>query len=274
MDNVLLITDALGYIEANLTEDLRTDDIAKELYCSKSSVEKLFRFVTNMTIKDYSIRRRMSKAAKDLVENPEKSLLDVAITYGYSSNEAFTRAFKSVWHATPSEYRKNPVRFELFPPIMLEPELMECDKMDTRRKFDISELYDLIKERRECYIVGADIKGLIPINNISRELGDVAILTALNRLEAAAGEDSIVFRVGGDEFVAITDSKDKAVAEAIVEKMISHNGEIIRCGENEYPLELYGVCYQLEKKNLRYAELFTELQERIINVKEAQELNK
>ncbi len=42
-------------------------------------------------------------------------LEDTGIEYGYSSNEAFTRAFYSVWQVSPSEFRKNPSLFELFP---------------------------------------------------------------------------------------------------------------------------------------------------------------
>lgn len=91
----------------------KTEDIAKSLYCSKSSLEKLFRLVTNMSIKDYSLRRRMSCAAKEIKQCPDMSLLDLAIKYGYSSNEAFTRAFVKVWHVTPSEYRKIVILWEL-----------------------------------------------------------------------------------------------------------------------------------------------------------------
>ena len=101
MEKVLLIAEALEFIEANLTYDMKTDDIAKSLFCSKSYLEKLFKFVTDMSIKDYSLRRRMSCAAKEIKQCPDMSLLDLAIKYGYSSNEAFTRAFVKVWHVTP-----------------------------------------------------------------------------------------------------------------------------------------------------------------------------
>ena len=263
MEKLLLITEALGFIEANLTEDLKTDDIARELYCSKSSLEKLFRVVTHMSIKDYSIRRRMSLAAKDFVKCPQTSILDIALKYGYRSNEAFTRAFKSVWHTNPSEYRKNPSCFELFPALRLEQELMEDQKMSYKKKVDISELYDCLKERRNCFFVGVDIKSLVPINNISHKAGDIAILTALRRLENACGENDIVFRIGGDEFVAVTASENKEYAENIVKDVLLHNGEPINYNETEIPLSLYATCYKIETKNLRYAELFSQMQEQL-----------
>lgn len=267
MERLLLIREALAFLEANLNEEIKTEEIAKRLHCSKSSIEKLFRFVTNMSIKDYSKRRRMSRAAKDMVANPEVCLLDLAIKYGYSSNEAFTRAFKSIWHTNPSEYRKDPMRFELFPAFKLDQELMEDEKMKSKKKVDISELYDYFQKRQNCYIVGVDIKNLIPINEIAHEAGDIAILTALKRLEMAAGEEDIAFRIGGDEFVLLTNSEDQDYANNIVNEVLSHNGECIKYGDIDIPLSLYATSYRLETKNLRYAQLFSKLQSELDQVK-------
>lgn len=89
MGNILFVIDALDYIEANLTQNFKTEEMAKSLYCSKSYLEKLFRLVTGMSIKDYSLRRRMSCAARELMQCQEMSILDLAIKYGYSSNETF-----------------------------------------------------------------------------------------------------------------------------------------------------------------------------------------
>lgn len=263
MDNLLLITDVLEYIEAHLAEDLRTDDIANHLHCSKSSTEKLFKYVTEMSIKDYCIRRRMSCAAKDIGENPHISMLTLAMKYGYASNEAFTRAFKKIWQVTPSEYRNNPTKFELFPRFLLEMEVMEDEYMREKKKVDISELYDIIQKRRSCYIVGVDVKYLVPINEIAHEAGDIAILTALKRLEDASGDEDIVFRIGGDEFVSFTNSEEKEYADAIVSEIISHNGEPIKYLDREIPLSLHVTSYKLDTNVIRYSEVFHALQEEL-----------
>ena len=102
MSNIELLTTALSFLEDNLTEKITTEDVAKACYCSKSTLEKLFRCVNNISVRDYIIRRRMTKAAKLLLTNKELSILDVALEYGYNSNEAFTRAFKQVWNCKPS----------------------------------------------------------------------------------------------------------------------------------------------------------------------------
>lgn len=66
MENLLLLTEALEFIEENLTENIKTEDIAANLYCSKSKIEKLFKYVTRISIRNYIIRRRMSLAAKEI----------------------------------------------------------------------------------------------------------------------------------------------------------------------------------------------------------------
>lgn len=268
MENLLLLTEALEFIEENLTENIKTEDIAAKLFCSKSKLEKLFKYVTRISIRNYMIRRRMSLAAKEISRSKgDISLLDLALKYGYGSNEAFSRAFRMVWKVTPSEYKNNPKHFELFPAFRFEPELMEDINMLGRKKVDISELYDLIKERKDCYFVGVDIKSLIPINEISIEAGDIAIMTAMSRLEEAVGADDVVFRIGGDEFVALTNSKEQEYAKAIVDRVLAKNGEAIEWNGQKIPLSLYATCYRIEKSNIRYAELFSEMQNRLDVVK-------
>ena len=61
MENIQLLIEAMEYIEDNLSQPLKTDTIADHLHCSKSTIEKLFRYINNISIRDYIIRRRMSR---------------------------------------------------------------------------------------------------------------------------------------------------------------------------------------------------------------------
>lgn len=264
MENIQILVDALAYIDNNLTESINTEEIANHLYCSKSTIEKLFKYINDMTIRDYIIRRRMSKAAIELTSNPEKTVLDIGVRYGYGSNEAFTRAFQSVWQVSPSEFRKNPSNYELFPGYRLDRELMEEKRMSDRKKIDISELYDCIKDRSGCYLVLGDIKHLIPINEISLKAGDLAIITAMKRMENAAGEDDIVFRIGGDEFVILTNTTDEEYAKNICNEVMSHNMEVIEWEDKKIPLSMYVKAVRFDTKGgLRYSEFFSMLHEEL-----------
>ena len=260
MENIQILIEALEYIDNNLTESINTEDLANHLYCSKSTIEKLFKFINNMTIRDYIIRRRISKAAMELTSHPEKTVLEIGLQYGYGSNEAFSRAFYSIWQVLPSEFRKNPSNYELFPGYKLDRELMEEERMKDRKKIDISELYDCIKERRGCYLILGDIKHLIPINEISYKAGDLAIITAMKRMEIAAGEEDIVFRIGGDEFVILTNSDDENYAKTVCEDILSHNQECIEWNNQKISLSMYVKAVRFDTNGgIRYSEFFTML---------------
>ena len=136
-----LLTTALSYLEEHLTEKIATEDVAKACYCSKSTLEKLFRCVSHLSVHDYVIRRRITKASKKLFYDHNVSILDVAVEFGYNSNEAFTRAFKQVWNCTPSEFRNQNRYSDLFPRLTFD--LDEGDVI--MKKVDISELYDFLR---------------------------------------------------------------------------------------------------------------------------------
>ena len=266
MGNMELLATALEYVETHLEEDVRTEDVAKACFCAKSTLEKLFRCVMNISVHDYMVRRRMMKAAKLLHGNPEVNVLSVALQFGYSTNESFTRAFKQVWNCNPSEFRTKARYTELYPRRLL-PEENGDEFMNNRKRVDISELYDLFVQRRGCYFVCCDIHCLMDINAISRKAGDLAILTELERLNDAAGEEDVVFRIGADEFVVLTNSKDVDYAEAIAEKVRAKNGEPIMFEGKEIPLILYVGVTKMSEGIVRYNELFAELQQSILENK-------
>ena len=60
-----------------------------------------------MPLRDYLRSRRLAFALKE-VRDSEKSFLEIALDYGFSSHEAFTRAFKDAYGVPPSAYRKDP----------------------------------------------------------------------------------------------------------------------------------------------------------------------
>ena len=139
--------------------------------------------------------------------------------------------------------------------------------MSERRHVDISEMYDLFVQRKNCYFVVCDINSLIPINEISYKAGDIAIVESLNRMEQEAGEDDIVFRIGGDEFVMLTASEDLTYAKDICERIKSHNGQPIVYEGQEIPLSLHIGTVKFDGSQIRYKDLYTQLHNQILEYK-------
>ena len=89
----------------------------------------------------------------------------------------------------------------------------------------------------------------------------LAIITAMKRMEQAAGNEDVVFRIGGDEFMILTNSMDEGYAKSICEEIISHNEEPISWEGKEIPLTMYVKIVRYDGgTTLRYSEFFTMLQ--------------
>lgn len=266
MQKIELLMSALEYIEIHLGDDLKTEDIALACFCSKSTLEKIFRNVHDISVHEYIIRRRMMIAAKTLSMQPKLPILDIALKYGYSTHESFARAFEQIWNCKPSEFRTAKYT-ELFPRLSVPP--MKGDSyMMQRKHVDISELYDLFQERKDCFFVLCDIKHLIPINEISRKAGDLAILEQMRRMTSAAGQEDIVFRIGGDEFCILTSSKEAAYAEQIADQIRDMNNRTFSYEDREIPLALHVSTVSL-KECSRSEELFAGLHNAIKKSKES-----
>ncbi len=51
MNKAELLADALEYMEQHLKDNIKTEDVAAACYCSRSTLEKLFRYVNHMSIR-------------------------------------------------------------------------------------------------------------------------------------------------------------------------------------------------------------------------------
>ncbi|MBQ9765993.1 MAG: helix-turn-helix domain-containing protein [Lachnospiraceae bacterium] len=260
MNKLEILSNALEYIEQNLAGTIKTEDVANNCFCSKSTLENLFRCINHISVHDYITKRRMTCAGRMLLETPDKRVLDVAIEYGFSSNEAFTRAFSQVWNCTPSEFRRSYRYTELFPRYLGYESANYKDGTSARYKnVDAGRLYDLFKERKNCYFVCSDIVKLTEINKISHKAGDLAILEAFKRFNSEASEKDFVFRIGGDEFAILTDSEDGAYALELSERIKAHNGETYEYDGEKMPLLLFTCVMKLNKESDKYKDFFEEL---------------
>jgi len=95
----------IDYIEDNLYENIKLETIAKKTNFSLMQVYRIFSLITGMTLKEYIRRRRLSKALFN-IKYTQEPIINIALKSGYSSHEAFSRAFKELFGILPIESRK------------------------------------------------------------------------------------------------------------------------------------------------------------------------
>jgi len=95
----------LDFIEENLKEELNLHILAQRAYMSPYHFLRVFQQYTGERPMDYVKRRRLTKASFELVGN-QKPIIQIAMDYGYKSQEAFHRIFKKYYNCTPKQYRK------------------------------------------------------------------------------------------------------------------------------------------------------------------------
>jgi AraC-like DNA-binding protein/predicted transcriptional regulator YdeE len=137
-----MINKATDYIEEHITEDIDLEDIAKKCHVSYHYFSKTFTMITGYTLKEYIRNRRITLASYE-VSNTDHRILDIGIKYGYSSNEAFSRAFKKIHGINPSQARKEHVTVYTHFPVLT----YEVPKQNI-----LSLRYDIIRDIKRTFI--------------------------------------------------------------------------------------------------------------------------
>lgn len=96
---------ALWYIESHFASDLTLEEVAANAGVSRFYLLRAFGTATGMSIMQYVRARRLSEAARRLAGG-STDILTVALDAGYNSHEAFTRAFRDLFNATPEAIRR------------------------------------------------------------------------------------------------------------------------------------------------------------------------
>jgi AraC family transcriptional regulator len=99
-----LTAKALWVIERNLDRPLTLGEIAAACGVSPHHLAHAFGRTAGQAVMQYVRRRRLAAAARALAAGAP-DILDLALSHGYGSHEAFTRAFRAEFGATPGEVR-------------------------------------------------------------------------------------------------------------------------------------------------------------------------
>ena len=131
MDTLENMKKALDYLEENLTGDIEYAKIAQIALCSPYHFQRMFVFLTGIPLSEYIRRRRLTLAALNL-QNTDDKVIAIAAKYGYSSADAFSRAFQLMHKVTPSQARKKGVTLKAQPRVAFTLSLKGVLEMDYR----------------------------------------------------------------------------------------------------------------------------------------------
>lgn len=90
----------IRYIEKHIHEKILLDEIAGDLYVSKSSICHLFAQKMNISIKQYILQKKMAYAAQ-LMQNG-MSALEASRSVGYENYSNFYRVYRKTYQKPPS----------------------------------------------------------------------------------------------------------------------------------------------------------------------------
>jgi AraC family transcriptional regulator len=130
MDWIKHLNVAMGQIEERLTREIEVETLAKTACCSAYHLQRMFGYLSGVTLGEYIRRRRMSLAAADLKAGAK--VIDVALKYGYDSPTSFNRAFQSVHGVAPSEARLSGVTLKSYPPVSFKLTVKGVEEMEYR----------------------------------------------------------------------------------------------------------------------------------------------
>ncbi|MET7716797.1 AraC family transcriptional regulator [Streptomyces sp. NPDC005407] len=99
------LNQAMEHIECHLDQRIEVSDLARIVVTSEYHFRRLFSALAGIPLSEYIRRRRLTVAGAEVLAG-ERTLLEVAVRYGYTSGEAFARAFRVMHGVGPGEARR------------------------------------------------------------------------------------------------------------------------------------------------------------------------
>lgn len=117
---------AVEFIDQNLHQNIQLDDIAKEAGYSKFHFDRIFKYTIGESLIEYVRKRKLTEAASELLSTDTR-IIEIALKYGFSSQQSFSMTFKKYFGKTPHQYRRERHRLILLEKTSLS--LKEIEKV-------------------------------------------------------------------------------------------------------------------------------------------------
>ncbi|MEV4034085.1 AraC family transcriptional regulator [Streptomyces umbrinus] len=99
------LNQAMEHIECHLDQRIEASELARIAVTSEYHFRRLFSALAGIPLSEYIRRRRLTIAGAEVLAG-ERTLLEIAVRYGYTSGEAFARAFRTMHGVGPGEARR------------------------------------------------------------------------------------------------------------------------------------------------------------------------
>src|SRR5579864_4499049 len=96
----------IDYLRGNLDRPVKLAELANVACFSEFHFHRIFTAVSGETLNHFTNRLRLEKAAR-LLRYSGHNLADIALECGFSSSATFSRAFRSGYDTSPSQFRKS-----------------------------------------------------------------------------------------------------------------------------------------------------------------------
>ncbi|MES5821321.1 GyrI-like domain-containing protein [Streptomyces sp. RG80] len=97
---------AMDHVEQRLDRPIEAAELARIAMTSEYHFRRLFSALAGMPLSEYIRRRRLTVAGAEVLAG-DRTLLEIAVRYGYTSGEAFARAFRALHGVGPGEARRS-----------------------------------------------------------------------------------------------------------------------------------------------------------------------
>ncbi len=108
-ENSNIIKEVKVYLEKHRSQNITSEDICKDLSCSRSHISHKFKAQTGMSMREYLTKLRINDAKK-LLKFSELTITEIAFITGFNSSNYFTNVFKKEVGMSPGAYRKKVLR--------------------------------------------------------------------------------------------------------------------------------------------------------------------
>ena len=110
-DYIRRMNDVLEFINNNLDKSISLAELAQIAMYSPFHFHRIFTALVQEAPQVYISRKKLEKAAAIFVANDEISIGEVAFQIGFSSNAAFSKAFKKFYGVSPTTFRARKLEY-------------------------------------------------------------------------------------------------------------------------------------------------------------------